>query len=37
MAAICSDFKQLGFQILDPIQNLDQLQSDLFLTIKIPD
>ena len=37
MAAICSDFKQLGFRILDPIQNPDQLQSNLFLTIKIPD
>ena len=33
LAAICLDFKWLGFWILDPIQILDQLQPNLFLTI----
>ena len=37
MAAICLDFKWLGFQVLDPIQNLDHLQPNLFLTIQNPD
>ena len=37
MAAICLDFKKLCFRILDPIQNLDHLQPNLFLTIKNPD
>ena len=33
MAAICLDFKWLGFWISDPIQNQDHLQPNLFLTI----
>ena len=33
VAAICLNFKWLGFQISDPIQNLDQLQTNLFSTI----
>ena len=33
MAAICSDFKWLGFRITDPIQNLDHLQPNFFSTI----
>ena len=37
MAAICLDLKWLGFLILDPIQNLDHLQHNLFLTILNPD
>ena len=35
MAAICLDFKWLGFQIQDPIQNPDHLQTNLFLAIGI--
>ena len=34
MAAIGLDFKWLGFQISDPIQNLDHLQPNLFLNIQ---
>ena len=34
MAPICPDFKWFDFQILDPIQNPDHLQPDLFLTIQ---
>ena len=37
MEAICPDFKWSGFQISDPIQNLDHLQPNLFLTIQSPD
>ena len=37
MAAICPDFKCLGFQISDPIQNPDHLQANLFSTIWNPD
>ena len=37
MAAICPDFKWLGLQISDPIQNLDNLQTNLFSTIQSPD
>ena len=37
MVAICPDFKWLGFQISDPILNLDHLQPNLFLTIQNPD
>ena len=37
MAGICPDFKWLGFQISDPTQNLDHLQSNVFLTIWHPD
>ena len=37
MAAICPDFKWLGFRISDPIQNLDHLQPNLFWTIQNPD
>ena len=37
MAAIYPDFKWLGFQISDPILNLDHLQTNLFLTIQNPD
>ena len=33
----CPDFKQLGFQILDPFQNLDHLQTNFFLTIQNSD
>ena len=36
MAAIYSDFKWLGFQISDPIQNMDHLQPNLFPTIQNP-
>ena len=34
MAAICLDFKWLGFWILDHIQNPDHLQPKLFSTIQ---
>ena len=37
MTAICPDFKRLGFQISDPIQNLGHLQANLFSTIWNPD
>ena len=37
MAAICQDFKWLGFRISDPIWNLDHLQTELFFTIWNPD
>ena len=37
VAAICPDFKWMGFRISDPIQNLDHLQPNLFLTIQNPD
>ena len=37
IAAICPNFKWLGFRILDAIQNLDHLQPNLFLTIQNPD
>ena len=30
MAAICTDFKWLGFWISDPFQNPDHLQPNLF-------
>ena len=33
MVAIYKDFKWLGFWISDPFQNLDHLQTNLFLTI----
>ena len=33
MAAICPDFKWLGFRISDPIGNQDHLQTNLFLNI----
>ena len=33
MAAICPELKWLGIRISDPIQNLDHLQPNLFLTI----
>ena len=35
MATICPDFKWLGFQIADPIQNLDHLQHNLFSMFEI--
>ena len=34
MAAICLDFRWLGFQISDPIRNPDHFQTNLFLTIQ---
>ena len=37
MADINLDFKRLGFEISDPIQNLDHLKPHLFLTIPNPD
>ena len=37
MAPISSDFKWEGFHILDPIQNSDYLQPNLFLTVQNPD
>ena len=37
MTAICPDFKWLCFQILDPIQNLDHLQTNLFWDIQNQD
>ena len=37
MVAICPDFKWLDFQISDPIQNPDHLQTNLFWTIQNPD
>ena len=37
MAAICPDFKWLGFRISDAIQNPDRLQPNLSLTIGNPD
>ena len=37
MAAICTDLKLLGFRILDPIQNPDHLQHNLFRTFRKPD
>ena len=37
MAAICPDFKCLGFQISDPIWNPDHLQPNVFWTIQNPD
>ena len=37
MAAICPDFKWFGFWSSDPIQNLEQLQNNLFLTVQNPD
>ena len=38
MAAICQNFKWLGYQILDPIQNPDNLhQHNLISTIQNPD
>ena len=37
MAAICPDFKWLGFRISDPIRNPDHLQPNLFWTIRNPD
>ena len=37
MAVICPDFKWLGFQILNLIQNPDHLQTNLFWTIQNPD
>ena len=37
MAAICLDFKWLGFRISDSIQNPDHLQPNLFSTIQNPD
>ena len=37
MVPICLDFKQSGFQISDPIQNLDHLQTNLFSTIQNQD
>ena len=36
MAVICTNLKWLGFQIPDPIQDLDLLQTNLFLTIQNP-
>ena len=33
MVAICPDFKWLGFQISNPMQSLDHLQANCFLTI----
>ena len=33
----CTDFKWLGFQISDPIQNPDHLKPNLFLTIQNQD
>ena len=35
MAAVCPDFKWLGFWILDPIQNPGDLQPYLFCPFKI--
>ena len=35
MAAICMNFKWLGFQISDSIWNPDHLQTNLLLTIQI--
>ena len=37
MAATHIDFQWLGFQFLDPIQNLDHLQTKLFLTTRNQD
>ena len=37
MAAICPDFKWLGFRISDPIPDLDHLQPNLFSTIQNSD
>ena len=37
MVAIYTDFKWLDFQISDPSQNLDHLQTNLFLTVQNPD
>ena len=37
MAHIRKDFKWLGFQISDPIQNPDHLQPSQFWTIQNPD
>ena len=37
IAPICPDFKWLGIQISDPIQNPDHLQLNLFLAIQNPD
>ena len=37
MAAICPDFKWLGFRISDAIQNPDHWQPNLFWTIQNPD
>ena len=37
MADFFPDFKWLGFQISDPIQNPDPLLLNLFLTIQNPD
>ena len=37
MAPICTDFKWLGFQISDPIQNPDHLQPNLFSVIQNQD
>ena len=37
MVAICPNFKWLGFQISDPIQNMNHFQTNLFLTIWNPD
>ena len=37
MAAICSDFKWLGFHISDSIKKPGHLQTNLFLTIPNPD
>ena len=37
MASICLDFTVLGFQVSDLIENIDQLQTNLFSTIGNPD
>ena len=37
MASICPDFKWLGLQISDTIQNPDHLQPNLHLTNQNPD
>ena len=37
LAAICLDFKWLGFRISDPVRNPDHLPPNLFLTIQSPD
>ena len=37
MAAICQNFKWLGFGISDPIGSPEQSQPNLYLTIQNPD
>ena len=34
MVAICLDLKWLGFQMSDSIENLEHLQTNIFLTIQ---